>query len=215
MITGSADLAAADAAGRAASASWQRVRVARGAPTQAIDAAWQHHVNAARHASPADRLRIARRAAAVMDAFGSLPWMHAAALAVGYQPQAAAAMNGTQISARVRQDRREAMASHPVLAAFQQELDTIAAATAERVQHGIDRSIEESTRIRPAVVLAEIRATGAVLNLDTRGSITAPAGTVLADALLAELRVHKTAIVDILRGEAAAAAEAARPQVLA
>jgi hypothetical protein len=215
MIDGAADLVAINMAGRAASASWQRVRVARGAPTQAIDAAWQHHVNAARHASPADRLRIARRAAALMDAFGSLPWMHAAALAVGYQPQAAATMNGEQIAERVRQDRRTAMESNPVLAAYQTELDTIAAATAERVRHGIARSIAESERIRPSVVLGEVRATGAVLSLDAKGNIIAPAATVLADALLAELRVHKTAIVDILQAEAEAAAEAARPLVLA
>lgn len=212
MITGQRDASA----GGSAEAAWRRVRANRRcAPTKAIDAAWSHYANKARWAAPEDQPRIARQARAVMDAFGLMDWRHAETLAEGYTPPFPERFNSIQLAAHVARERAEVMASHPALAEYQAERDALAAAAAERQRHGTERAAAEARRVRPSVVLGEIRATGAVLALDEQGNIIAPAGSTLSAYLLAELRDHKPAIVAILKAEAEAAAEAARPVVLA
>jgi hypothetical protein len=67
----------------------------------------------------------------------------------------------------------------------------------------------------PAELLIRLRAAGIELDLDRAGHITAPAGAVLTAEDRAQIARHKPGVMALLKAETAAAAEAARPLVIA
>lgn len=150
---------------------------------------------------PAGRLRVALQTDAVLRAFAGLPQVHKDALDFGSAMTIQDTPRAPYSARLVRAEARAAMASHPVLAWVQGQLDAEAEARAvERSKVGVGPS-HSPYAVPPAVLLRDLRRRQIGLALDGKGRITVPPGTVLPGADWVVMTKHRAALAKLLAAE--------------
>ena len=167
----------------------------------AVHAIWTFFDARRQATEPVGRLRVALQTDAALRAFAGLPQMHKEALGFGCTLTVQDTPRAPYSARSVRAEARAAMASHPVLAWFQAQVDDEAEArAAERSKVGVG-PLHSPYALSPAALLRDLRRRTVGLALDDKGRITVPPGTVLSAAEWAVMTKHRAALAKLLAVE--------------
>jgi hypothetical protein len=184
-------------------------------PRATMTRLWQHftrRLEAARRANAGTmaQLAIVQECQAALQAIAQLEGRDLATLCerdtmiarTGYQPALAAAADAI-------------IAAHPLLASAFAAIAEEDAERAALIEAGAARQRAEAEHRAPAEILTRLRASNIALGVDAAGNLTAPSGAILDSADREQIARFKPGLVALLKAEAEAAAEAARPAVIA
>ena len=177
----------------------------RDAPHPLINRLWEHFQRLMRRTSdPEERLTIARRAEAVMDAFKTLPPHDLLSLTHWH---CAFPFGGARVWGAISlTDPAEIIAAHPVLGPVHAEIvrmhEELQAAEQQRRE-------EDGWNREPPHLLAMLRNAGVALALDEKGNIVATRAAQISEHARERIAARKPEIVALLK------AEALRPEVIA
>ena len=184
-------------------------------PKATLKRIWQHfdrHVAmmTRAQATTTEQLALVQQAQAAMQAVVQLP---ARDLRTLYEADTMIQRCGYQ--ADLAEAAKAIIAAHPLLGPLAAEIEAEEKAADECRQATETHLRTMRDAAAPGEILADLRAQGIALDVDESGNLTAPRGAQIGPADLDRIARFKHALVALIRAEAEAAAEAAKPVVIA
>lgn len=198
-----------------ATATFRKMMADQWIPKATLKRLWVYHAVKLQAARAADadasaQLALIQQAQAALQAVAQLPPRDLAVLfdrdtmieRTGYRPDVAEAADAI-------------MAAHALLGPIFAAMAEADAVVSARVAAANARASRAAAEAWPGQLLAAMRERGIALDVDRLGNITAPRNAALTDSDRETIAYLKPALVALIRAEAEAAAEAAKPVVLA